>query len=145
MKSYQWGAVGYILWGVMHAMIGIQILSINLSHSTTDVINTLYLDSGLVKTPAELGSVVSALMNQHAWNLLWFGMFAVIVGALWNWRNHRAAYWANLAVVSLADVGFIVAILIPGYISVAVGIWGPILWLVAVVFSTLGLKQASRS
>ena len=55
--------------------------------------------------------------------------------------NSIAGYWTNLAVVSLADIGFIGAVLIPGYISFWVGIWGPLLWVFAVIFSTLGIKQ----
>lgn len=141
MNAYKWGAISYVLWGVMHAMIGIQILMINLGKSSRDVISTLYRDAGPVLTPEQLGNVVGAIMNQHAWNLLWFGVFAVVVGAVYNWRNSRAGYWANLAVVSLADIGFIVAILIPGYIDPIIGVWGPILWLLAVLFSTLGRKH----
>ena len=135
-----WGATFYVLWGVMHAMIGIQILVVNMRQSTHAVINTLYQDSHQ-STPEHLGPVVGALMNQHGWNLLWFGLFAAVVGVLWNRRNNLAAYWANLAVVSLADIGFIAAILVPGYINVWMGIGGPILWVFAVIFSTLGLNS----
>jgi len=143
MKAYKWGAISYVLWGIMHAMIGIQILLINLGQSTHEVITSLYSDSGPVSSPLQLGSVVSAIMNQHAWNLLWFGIFAVVVGAVWNWRNSRAGYWANLAVVSLADIGFIVAVLIPGYIKLSMGIWGPVLWILAALFSTIGIKNTT--
>lgn len=141
MKVYQWGAISYVLWGIMHAMIGIQILIINLGDSTEKVISTLYSDTGPIKTPPQMGSVASAIINQHAWNLLWFGVFAAVVGGLWNWRNNRAAYWANLAVVSLADIGFIVAVLIPGYISFSMGIWGPILWVLATLLTTIARKN----
>lgn len=143
MTSYKWGAVAYILWGVMHAMIGIQIFMLNLGDSPHAVIAGLYSDSGPLPTPDELGSVVAALMNQHAWNLLWFGVFACVVGAVWNWRNSTAGYWVNLAVVSLADVGFIGAVLIPGYIDVWMGIWGPLLWVVAVVLTTKGIRGST--
>ena len=138
----KWGAVFYIFWGVLHAIIAIQILTLNLGESTYAVITTLYSDTGGVSTPTELGSVVGALMNQHAWNLLWFGIFAAVVGAVWNWRSSVSGYWVNLAVVSLADIGFIVAILVPGYISLWMGIWGPLLWVLALLFTTLGLKSA---
>ena len=141
MTYYKWGAIFYILWGVMHAMIGIQILSTNLEQSTYAVITNLYADTGSTLTPHELGSVISAIMNQHAWNLLWFGVFATVVAVKWNWKNNVAAYWTNLTVVSLADIGFIVAILIPGYISMSMGIWGPILWVLATIFSTKGIRE----
>ena len=141
MTAYKWGAISYILWGVMHAMIGLQILWINLGQSSRQVISSLYLDAGTISTPPQLGSVISGLINQHGWNLFWFGVVAVIVAVIGNWRNNRAAYWANLALVSLADIGFIFAILIPGYIKLAIGIGGPILWVVAMLLSTIGILK----
>lgn len=143
MTAYKWGAISYILWGVMHAMIGIQILLINISQSSQQVIRSLYLDAGPQSTPAQLGSVISGLINQHGWNLLWFGVVAVVVAVIGNWRNNRAAYWANLTLVSLADIGFIFAILIPGYINLAMGVGGPILWVVAMVMSTIGIQKTT--
>lgn len=137
----KWGAVCYTLWGVMHAMIGAQILYLNLMNSTYTVIGNLYSDSGPKPTPEYLGSVVPALMNQHGWNLLWFGIFATFVAIKLNWRGNLTGYWVNLAVVSLADIGFIAAVLIPGYIRVELGIWGPLLWMLAAVFTTLGIKN----
>ena len=142
MTSYKWGAIAYVLWGIMHAIIGIQILVLNIGDSTHTAISSLYSDTGSIPIPKELGPVVGAIMNQHAWNLLWFGVFAVVVGSVLNWRNSSAGYWANLAVVSLSDIGFIVAILVPGHISIAVGLWGPVLWILAVIFTTNGIIAA---
>ena len=59
----------------MHAIIDIQILMLNLIDSTHSVIITLYNDAGPVPAPEQLGPVVGAIMNQHGWNLLWFGIF----------------------------------------------------------------------
>ena len=142
MTSYRLGAIFYILWGIMHAMFGAQIILLNMKHSAYAVIQSIYADTGPVTTPEKLGSVIGAIMNQHGWNLLWFGVFAAVVGAFFNWRNSISGYWYNLAVVSLADIGFIVAVLIPGYVSPMVGIWGPILWVLAVIFSTMGIMRA---
>src|SRR5262245_297964 len=88
--------------------------------------------------PQGLTGVAAGGLAQHAWNLIVFGLFAVIVGATLNWRNSWIGYWLNLGVISAADLGFIFAILIPGYIRLADGIWGPVLWLLAVLFSTIG-------
>lgn len=141
MTSYRLGAIFYVLWGIMHIMFAVQIFILNIDESTYSVIKNIYLDSGNKLTPTELGNVVGAIMNQHAWNLLWFGTFATIIGALYNWHNSLVGYWGNLIVVSLADIGFIAAVLIPGYVDPLVGIWGPILWIAATVSSTIGLKR----
>ncbi len=145
MTAYRLGAIFYILWGIMHAMFGAQIIIQNTGEGPFAVIQSIYADIGPQMTPKEPGSVIGALMNQHGWNLLWFGVFATVVGAFYNWRNSFSGYWYNLAVVSLADIGFIVAVLIPGYVDLMVGIWGPILWVLAIIFSTIGLmKPASE-
>lgn len=44
-----------------------------------------------------------------------------------NWRNVRWGYWINLAVVSVADIGFIIFILLPGYLPPWPGSLGPII------------------
>lgn len=141
MTSYRWGAIFYILWGIMHVMFAAQIFLLNTGDSTFTVVQGVYSDSGPARTPEVLGSVIEALMNQHAWNLFWFGAFAAVVGVLFNWRNNVCGYWVNLVVVSMADIGFIGAILVLGYVDVMVGIWGPVLWVLAVIFSTVGIKQ----
>jgi len=92
--------------------------------------------------PHDLGGVAGGVLAQHGWNLAMFGVFAVVVGAALNWRNSRSGYWLNLGVVSGADVGFIFAILVPGYIRLVDGLWGPALWALAVIFSTIGLLTA---
>jgi len=141
MTTYKLGSIFYVLWGIMHIMFAIQIFMLNIGDSTFAVIQNIYNDAGPVSTPNELGNVINAIMNQHAWNLLWFGVFAAVIGALYNWHNSKAGYWSNLAVVSFADLGFIFAVLIPGYVDPMIGIWGPVLWILATVFSTLGIKQ----
>ena len=68
-----------------------------------------------------------------------FGSFALIVAVTLNWRKSRLGYWLNLGVVSAVDVGFIYAILLPGYIRLGERLPGPALWVLAVIFSTIGL------
>ena len=77
---------------------------------------------------------------QGAWNLLFFAVFGIVVAVLYNWKNNQMGYWLNLVVVSVADVGFIITILLPGYLPVFPGAIGPILWLLALVFTTVGIR-----
>ena len=48
-------------------------------------------------------------------------------------------YWLNLAVVSGADLGFVFAIVLPRYNTLLDALAGPILKLLAILFSTLGI------
>ena len=66
-----------------------------------------------------------------------FGLDCVFL----NWKNSRLGYWLNLGVVGAADIGLFVFLIIPGYMALADGFSGPLLWLLAFVFSTIGLWQ----
>jgi len=68
-----------------------------------------------------------------------------VVGIFLNWKNSRLGYWLNLIVVSAGDIGFVVFVLVPGYIPFMPGAIGPILWVLAVIFSTVGLVSANQN
>ena len=52
---------------------------------------------------------------------------------------NAAGLGLNLFVAGSADVGLIVALLLPGIMALSDGWPGPLLWLLAAMFSTLGL------
>lgn len=141
MKTQHLGAIFYALWGLMHVAFGAQMLMLNASGSATAILEAIYLDSGPIATPDQLGSTIDAIMNQHAWNLLWFGMASTFVAIFMNWRNSLPGYWINAVLVSAADLGFIVAIMMPGYVDFWLGIWGPVLWLGGLLFASLAILK----
>jgi len=78
-------------------------------------------------------------MEQASWNLAVFALFAIALGVSLNWRNDKAGYWINLVVVAVVDLGFVLLIVVPGYVPVSVGSFaGPIVYVVAAIFSTVG-------
>ncbi len=117
------GAVTYVLWGLLH-------------------IQAARLVYGLGQT-LEPGMIQGRIF-QDAWNLLFFALFGIVVAIFLNWKNSLLGYWINLVVVSAADLGFIVAILVPGYVPLVPGVLGPLLWLLALLFSTLGILNSRR-
>ncbi len=117
------GAVAYVLWGLLHLQAARLVYILGQS-----------LEPGMVQ----------GRIYQDAWNLLVFALLGIIVAVFLNWRNSRLGFWLNLIVVSAADIGFIVAVLIPGYVPLVPGGLGPLLWVVAVLFSTLGILNARR-
>jgi len=50
-------------------------------------------------------------------------------------------YWLNLVVVSAADLGYIFFVLVPGYVPLLPGGLGPLLWVLALIFSTLAIVK----
>jgi hypothetical protein len=127
-----------VLWGILHIGAGAAVLYRLSARGGTEALALIGSAVPAEELPQNFGGVAGGMLAQHAWNLAVFGCFAVIVGAALNWRNDRTGYWLNLGVVSGADLGFIFAILVPGYIRLADGLWGPALWVSAVVFSTVG-------
>jgi hypothetical protein len=113
------GATSYIIWGLLH--IGAALDEFRLGST---------LEPGLVQ----------GKINQGAWDLLFFALFAIVVAVKYNWKNDSLGYWLNLIVVSAADIGFIIFVLLPGHVALFPGILGPVFWIGGAVFSTLGIR-----
>ena len=112
------GAIAYIIWGMLHIVAARKVYLLALT-----------LEPGIVQ-----GRVF-----QDAWNLLFFALFAIIVAIFLNWHNSKLGYWLNLVVISVADIGFIVTVIIPGFLPVFPALIGPLVWIIAVVSSTQGM------
>jgi hypothetical protein len=116
------GAVTYVLWGLLH------IQAARLVYMLGDT-----LQPGMVQ----------GRIYQDAWNLLFFALFGIVVAVWLNWNNSRLGYWLNLIVVTAADLGFIFYVLVPGYVPLVPAGLGPLLWVLAVIFSTLGIMKSN--
>ncbi len=117
------GAVAYVLWGLLHIQAARFVYVLGQS-----------LEPGIIQ----------GRIYQDAWNLLFFALFGIVVAVTLNWKNSRLGYWLNLIVVSAGDIGFIVTIIVPGYVPLVPGGIGPLLWVVALAFSTLGILASNR-
>jgi len=115
---YQTGAVLYILWGVLHLFAAAQVFKLGAR-----------LEKGMVK----------ARVYQNALNLACFAMIVIVIAVVYNWENSPLGYWLNLVVASITDIGFIIYVLVPGYLPLRPGILGPALWILATIFSTVGI------
>lgn len=118
------GAVVYVLWGLLHIKAAQMMLVLGQS----------------LETGALQGRIF-----QHAWNLLFFALFGIVIAVWMNWNNSRLGYWLNLVVISAADIGFIIFVLVPGYAPMMPGALGPILWIIALALTTLGIMQSSHT
>ena len=117
------GAVTYVLWGLLHIQAARLVYVLGQS-----------LEPGMIQ----------GRIFQDAWSLLFFALFGIVVAVTLNWKNSRLGYWLNLVVISAADVGFIIFVMVPGYVPLVPGGLGPLLWVVALVFSTLGINATGR-
>ncbi len=114
------GAVMYVIWGLLHLKAAQMVWVLGDS-----------LEAGMVQ----------ARVYQDAFSLLSFALAAIGIAIFLNWKNDKTGYWANLLVVSLADIGFIWLILVPGWAPLMPAILGPVFWVLAVIFSTVAYRQ----
>jgi hypothetical protein len=114
------GSVLYVLWGILHVVAAFKVYTLGQS-----------LEPGMIQ----------GRIFQDAWNLLFFALFGMAVAIKYNWFNSKLGYWLNLVVISAADIGFVIFLLIPGYIPLMPGALGPLLWLLALAFSTVAIYR----
>ncbi len=134
--TYRIGAVSYALWGLLHVYGGLLMLRAD----TREQLG--YVSSEALPTeqiPPTLEPLVHAVVSYHAYNITWFGLFALLVAVFLNWRNSIVGYWANLVVVGADDIGLMVFLLLPGHLSFAEVGLGPLLFVLAALFTTIGL------
>jgi hypothetical protein len=110
----------YVIWGLLHIVAAVQEFMLGVT-----------LEFGLVQ----------GKINQGAWELLFIALTAIIIAVIYNWRNSRMGYWINLLMVSITDIGFVIFVFLPGYVSFATGILGPVFWISAAIFSTIGIRS----
>lgn len=145
MKTYaaKIGAIFYSLWGLLHIAGGAVLLQTLSAEGATGVLATIGSAVPAAELPVISGGVTAAVLAYYAWNILWIGLFVLVVGVRLNWKNSTTGYWLNLAVVSAVDLGLAFILLAPGYMALSDGILGLALWLPAVIFSTIGLLTGS--
>lgn len=124
MVTARIGAALYVLWGLLHIVAAYKVYGFGQS-----------VDPGMIQ----------GRMYQNAWNLLFFAFFSIYVATVYNWQNSKMGYWLNFIVVGVTDIGFIITILIPGYLPLFSGSLGPATWLLALAFSTLAIYSKGNA
>lgn len=114
----QIGAVCYVLWGLLHLAASFQVFK---------------LGSG------QKFGMVQGRIYQHAWNLACIAVVVPVIAIVYNWNNSVLGYWLNLATTGVTDIGFILFVMVPRHLPLKLSIPGPALWILATVFSTLGI------
>ncbi|ABD55335.1 hypothetical protein Jann_2418 [Jannaschia sp. CCS1] len=84
-------------------------------------------------------SDVQGRLFQTAFFLGFFALLAIIT-ARFNWRNDRTGYWVNVIGTSAADIPFLLFLVLPGYVGAPASIAGPLVWMLALIFSSLGRR-----
>lgn len=141
-------AVAYFLWGGIHIAGGAAMLSA--SSDGLEAFLQMLTGNRVAVDMLEGGSFGTFAANQvfafHSFNIIWMGLVAAVVAVRLNWNNSAAGYWINMAVVGCADVGLILYMVRPGVMDVADAWIGPALFLVGILFSSIGrFSHSSRA
>ena len=86
-------AVLWVLWGLVHVLAGGMVLFSDATGAVQAVADAVPADA-LV---GDYHAAVGGILNQHGWNLGWFGL-ATIVGAVFVWRRNMTAIWVTAMV-----------------------------------------------
>lgn len=123
-------AVLWVVWGLVHLLAGVIILSSDASGGFAAVADAV--------DPATLAHdyapAVGGILNQHGWNLGWIGVTTVVC-AVFIWRGSFTAIWVAALCGGLADVGYLLFVDFPGYVNFVPGTVMTIVSATAVVLS----------
>lgn len=115
------GAICYAVWALLHFRASYEVFKL------ADGMNP---------------SAARGRLYQDAFFLLCCAAVSLIVALALNWRNSSLGYWLNLAIIAVADIGFILFIVVPGYSPFWPGMEGPIAWILGWAFTTYALIAA---
>ncbi|WP_136442197.1 hypothetical protein [Pacificoceanicola onchidii] len=115
-RALKGAAVLWIIWGLVHTLAGVMVLFSDATggfQAIADAVEPAALE-------AEYHAAVGGVLNQHGWNLGWFGI-ATILGGILIWRANTTAIWVTGMVGGLADVGYLLFVDFPGYVNFVPG------------------------
>ncbi|MEO1292165.1 MAG: hypothetical protein AAFV62_04940 [Pseudomonadota bacterium] len=115
-RLLQISAVLWVIWGLVHVLAGVIVLSSDATGAVQAVADGVDPAALVADYPAAAGGI----LNQHGWNLAWFGL-ATIIGAVFIWRGNLTAIWVTGMVGGLADVGYLLFVDLPGYVNFVPG------------------------
>jgi hypothetical protein len=118
------GAICYVLWGCLHLWAAYAVYQVG---------------------AAVVPGMVRGRVFQNSWNLLFFGVTAIIIALTLNVRNSAWGYWINFGILAVADTGLILFVIIPGYMPLWPGLAGPVLWVLGGMLTTLAYFRSDSA
>ncbi len=104
-------AVLWVIWGAVHLFAGLMVLFSDTSGGFQAIADAIEPET----LAHDYAPAVGGILNQHGWNLGWFGV-ATIIGGIFVWRENITAIWVTGMVGGLADLGYLLYVDFPGYV-----------------------------
>jgi len=146
-QSPKIGAIFYLLWGLLHIAGGAYLLVASFQGLEGFLLGlTGSQVPGGVGTGNDLAlRAITEVSSYHAFNLVWLGLLVSMVAVRLNWKNSLPGYWINLALVGFIDLGLVLFMVVPGVMSILDAWIGPLLYVFALGFSTVGVGRKGPS
>ena len=106
----------WIVWGLVHAFAGVMTISADATRAVQAIADAVDPVSLEIVYPAALG----ALINQHGFNLFWFGIVTAVC-AVFVWRGSTIAIFLATLVGGLADAGYFIFLDLAGFVKFVPG------------------------
>lgn len=129
------GVIFYCVWGLLHIAGG---LSIMYAANETEQIAIQASARPIAEFSGISSDAVAGIINYHAFNLIWFGVFAIVVSIVLIWRNLQLGYWLNFLVLGSVEFGLVTFMLVPGNMKWIDGSIGLGLFFVALLLTSIG-------
>jgi predicted membrane metal-binding protein len=143
MKPQSIGALFYGLWGLLHLVSSG--LALWLSYLDQPPGWAALMADAVPGRWSGADELTLAVVRHHSLNVALFGLVSIVIAIALNRRNSRVGWLANLIVVSIVDLGFVLFIVAPGHVPLGLGLVGPSFWLLGAVFTSIGLRSGSEN
>ncbi|EGU57982.1 hypothetical protein VINI7043_12481 [Vibrio nigripulchritudo ATCC 27043] len=133
-------AVLWVIWGLVHILAGVTVMG----NETPAAVQAVADGVSIGLLDATYPDAAGAIINQHGWNLAWFGV-ATVVGAVFIWRNNATAIFVSALVGGMADLGYFIFLDLGGYVNFVPGTIMTVVSALAIVLSfTAYFKKESE-
>ncbi len=106
-------AILWGIWGMVHLGVGLLIVWQAGAGHIADAIHGMTPAVDLTTLQIDYPASVGAIIQQHGWNLGWFGV-VTLIGSVYIWKQNIMAIFATAVVGGLADIGYFVFIDLAG-------------------------------
>jgi hypothetical protein len=137
------GALMFILWGILHIVVGAVAV---VAYATKGPIG-IFTAYGATLESQDTGHTLMLAANialEFSIILAGYGILS-IWAAIVMYRGQVLGFWLNTVLLGIVDAAFVYALMMPGYIPLDQGIWGPVLYVAGVILSAIGLQRPSTS
>jgi len=135
MKAlFKTSSILWVIWGIVHIFFGAFTVYLVLNKNTSRVVSEIANAVSPELLTMDYPAAANALLGQHGWNLIWFGVVTLIAG-FYVWKGNRNAIFLAAIVGGFADLGYFLFMDLGGYVTFFPGTLMTIIALAAVSLS----------